>query len=244
MTVADSVMSTTAVAPHDSNAHDGRDLRLEVTLGNANDLMWAQQTVTYFHYLRQPVHPQARPMVYVLWGRRSYGGNALRLGLCIVGIPHATRNRRWWGYDDQPTQWQVVDLSRIWLDPAIQQGGTWCYPEMVPGFVDRKGNFRPTVATWLIGQVLRRVQVDRVAMWPPVYPNQPYHIRLAVSYHDPALHKGAIYRLAGAEPMYVSEAGEPVPGPTGKVGWVWRMPEPEWSWREIEILQPRTMRLF
>lgn len=218
-------------------------MRLEVKLGGAIDLTWAQKTVTHFHYLRQPVHPQARPMTYVVWGK-SDSGNALRLGLVIVGIPHATKNRRWWGYTDLPTQWQVVDLSRIWLDPVLQQGGAWCRPGMVPGFVDRKGVFRPTTATWAIDQVLRRVQIDRISMWPPVYPTQPYHIRLAVSYHDPQTHSGAIYRLAGAEPMYRDRWGEPCAGPSGKFGWCWRLVEPAWNWQDIMILQPRTMRLF
>jgi hypothetical protein len=37
--------------------------------------------------------------------------------------------------------------------------------------------------------------------------------------------------------------GQPRPGPSGKFGWCWPLPEPGWSWDEIEILQPRTMRL-
>ena len=117
-------------------------MQLSLRLGNASDLAWAQQIVTERHYLRQPVHPQARPMVYVV---EALG---VRLGLCIVGIPHATLNRRWWGYEGQPTQWQVADLSRVWLSPDLQAGGALCMPGGVPGFTDRKGVFRPTTATW------------------------------------------------------------------------------------------------
>jgi hypothetical protein len=218
-------------------------MKLQVKLGNADDLAWAQKTVSHFHYLRQPVHPQARPMAYVVWGE-SPTGNRLRLGLVIIGIPHATKNRQWWGYKGQPSQWQVVDLSRIWLHEAIQRGGQLCRPEHVPGFVDRAGIFRPTTATWLIHQVLQRVQIDRIAMWPPVYPLQPYHIQLAISYHDPAFHAGTIYRLANAEAMYRDRWGQPCAGPSGKFGWCWRLPEPTWNWQEIMILQPRNMRLF
>lgn len=218
-------------------------MQLTLKLGDASDLAWAQKTVTECHYLRQPVHPQARPMAYVLWGETPQGVTG-RLGLCIVGIPHATRNKRWWGYKGQPSQWQVVDLSRVWLAPAIQQGGDWCKPGIVPGFTDRKGLFRPTTATWMIGEVLRRVQVDRIAMWPPVYLDQPYHIRLVIGYHDPEYHKGTIYRLSGAEPMYVDRRGKPCAGSRGKFGWCWRLPQPDWEWQDIMILRPRTMRLF
>ena len=41
-------------------------MKLTIRLGDKSDLEWAQETVTNYHYLRQPVHPQARPMVYVV----------------------------------------------------------------------------------------------------------------------------------------------------------------------------------
>lgn len=202
------------------------------------DLAWAQHTVIGYHYLHQPVDPRARPMCYVVRHDQE------RLGLVMLGIPHATRNRGWWGYPGLPTQWQVVDLCRIWLDPAIQRGGRLAQPGVVPGFVDRRGEFRPTAATWAIHEVLSRVQRDRVAMWPPVYPAQPYHILLAISYHDPKYHRGTIYREAGAEPMYLDEQGAPAPGPSGKYGWCWRLPAPGWSWEELTGIRPRTLRMF
>lgn len=219
--------------------------QLTVRLGNNDDFVWAQQTTRDFHYLRRGVDPRARPMVYVL----EHDGD--RMGLIMIGIPHASKNRRWWGYPGLPTQWQVVDMCRIWIDPDLQKDGRLAYPSIVPGFMDRKGVFRPTVATWFIHQVLTRVQQDRVSLWPPVYLDQPYHIRLVISYHDPAFHRGTIYRLAGAEPMYTEDVEVPggrvtlraVPGPSGKHGWVWRLPEPSWSWYEIEIMRPRTLRL-
>lgn len=211
---------------------------LNVRLGNNSDLAWAQRTVTESHYLHQPVHPQARPMAYIV----EMNGDPL--GLCMVGIPHATLNKRWWGYEGQPTQWQVADLSRIWLSPRIQYGGDLCREDVVPGFTDRKGIFRPTTATWLVGNVLQAVQVDRVAMWPPVYLRDPYHIQLVIAYHDPRYHKGTIYRLSGAVPMYTDGAGIACPGSTGKFGWCWPLPQPDWEWHEIEIIRPRTMRMF
>lgn len=215
---------------------------LTLTLGNADDLAWAQATVTTHHYLRAPVDPRARPMCY--WIKLDYPPYVERMGLVILGIPHATRCRGWWGYEGTPTQWQVVDLSRIFLFPIVQAGGELCQPGVVPGYTDRRGVWRPTVATWAIAEVLRRVQADRVRLWPPVYPSQPYHIRLAISYSDPKFHRGTIYKQAHAAPMYTDSSGQPVPGPSGKYGWAWRLPEPGWGWAELDEIKPRTMRMF
>ena len=110
--------------------------------------------------------------------------------------------------------------------------------------MDRHGTFRPTVATWAIGEVLARVQADRVRLWPPVYPDQPYHILLGLSYSDPKYHRGTIYRHANATPMYTDRTGTPIPGPSGKYGWAWRLPCPQWTWQDLECIKPRTLRLL
>lgn len=211
---------------------------LKIKLGNKQDLEWAQSTVEKHHYLHHKVDNRARPMVYVI----HLFDEAIRVGLIMAGIPHATRCKGWWGYEGLPTQWQTLDLCRIWIDPRCQIGGEYAKPGYVPGFTDRKGIFRPTVATWAIHQVLDRVQVDRVSLWPPVYINQPYHIRLVISYHDPKFHQGKIYRLTNAKPMY-TRAKEIIPGSSGKYGWCWELPQPSWVWDQIKIQQPRTMRL-
>lgn len=205
-------------------------------LGTDSDLAWAQGVVTEHHYLRQSVHPKAKPMVYIIG---DY------LGLIMVGNPHATLNKAWYGYPGQITQWQVVDMCRIWLSPRLQLGGDLARPGLVPGFTDRRGVFRPTVTTFAMREVLRMVQRDRVSLNPPVYPDQPYHIRLVISYHDPQFHRGFIYRQMGWEPMYTDDKGNPVVAEkSGKFGWCWQLPEPDWKWNEIYIQKPRTMRLF
>lgn len=212
--------------------------QLSIKLGNRTDMEWAQRTVTELHYLHQPVDPRARPMTYII------RHDDIPVGLVMLGIPHATKCAGWWGYPSLPTQWQVVDLCRIWLSPVVQSGGFWCEPGVVPGFTDRRGAFRPTVATWAISEVLRRVQRDRVALWPPVYPAQPYHIELAISYCDPQYHRGTIYHESKATPMYIDGNGKPAPGSSGKYGWCWRLPEPAWSWQELTDISPRTLRMF
>ena len=210
---------------------------LTIRLAARHELDWEQRLVTEQHYLRQPVDPRARPMVYVI------RHDDFRMGLVMLGIPHATKCGGWWGYPGLPTQWQCVDLNRIYLHPDVQAGGYWCSPGVVPGFTDRRGTWRPTVATWAIGEVLQRVQADRVRLWPPVYPSQPYHIRLAISYSDPKYHKGTIYKAAGALPMYVDSQGNAVPGSAGKFGWCWRLDEPQWTWDGLTEIRPRTLRM-
>jgi hypothetical protein len=215
---------------------------LHIDLGDRNDLTWAQRIVAQYHYLRQPVDPRARPMVYIV---RSDDDTYQRpLGLIMLGIPHATRCTGWWGYPGLPTQWQVVDLCRIWIDPDLQPGGRWCDPYTVPGFYDRRGKFRPTTPTWAINEVLQRVQADRVRLWPPVYLAQPYHIELAISYHDPAYHRGTIYRHSHATPMYTDATGAPIPGSSGKFGWCWKLPKPSWEWGELTDIRARQIRMI
>lgn len=218
------------------------DHKLRIRLGAKPDLQWAQETVARYHYLERKVDPRARPHCYVV--EMNVRQAPQRVGLVMVGIPHATKCGGWWGYPGLPTQWQVVDLCRIWLDPAVQSGGFWCEPGIVPGFTDRHGTFRPTVASWAIRSVLDRVQEDRLSLWPPVYPEQPYHILLAISYHDPQYHRGTIYKVTNAQAMYTDADGQPRPGPSGKYGWCWRLSEPDWTYEDIHIRQPRTMRLF
>jgi hypothetical protein len=211
---------------------------LTIELGNQTDLEEAQRTVAKYHYLHRPVDPRARPMAYMVkW-------HDIVEGVVMLGIPHATKCRGWWGYTGLPSQWQVVDLCRIWLSPSVQYGGRLCEPGQVPGFIDRHGMFRPTVATWAIATVLENVQRDRVAMWPPVYPDQPYHIELAISYHDPQFHRGTIYKASQAQPMYVDGTGKPVPGSSGKYGWCWKLSRPEWQWADLTGIQSRTLRMF
>lgn len=214
------------------------DHQLRVVLGYDDDFEWAQDTVKQHHYLHQYVLYKQRPMLYVI---KHVLGH--RLGLMMLGIPHATRCRGWWGYKGLITQWQVLDLCRVWLDPWIQTDGLWCVPGSVPGYTDRKGMFRSTAATWAIGEVLDMVQRDRIRRWPPVLLDQPYHIRLVISYHDPCFHRGTIYREAKATPMYTSD-GQPVPGPSGKYGWCWPLAQPDWHWQDLVGIKPRTIRMF
>ncbi len=219
------------------NTSSENQLSIDLVPQDSEPALWAKAMVRANHYLHSVPDPRARVMTYVLRLRDAF------VGTVMLGIPHATRCGGWWGYPGLPTQWQVIDLCRIWLHPDVQTFGCWCKRGIVPGFVDRRGDWRPATATWAIREVLARVQRDRVALWPPVYPEQPYHILLGLSYHDPKFHRGTIYKASGAEPMYTSR-GQPVAGSSGKLGWCWRLPEPNWTWQDLTDINPRTMRMF
>lgn len=86
----------------------------------------AQATVKKCHYLHRPVD-----------SRCSVEGYSVHLdmiagiaGYLIFGRPEATRCCDWYGgVDDaqagrvEVTRWQVLNLARVWISPALQPGG-------------------------------------------------------------------------------------------------------------------------
>lgn len=165
------------------------------------DLRWAQRQVTAHHYLRAPVDVRSRPLAYLV----HCGGACV--GCLIFGRPEATRC-----YDGALTygsqadvaagraefdRWEVLNLSRVWLDPIVQRGGQWYGAACLPGFLDRRGVWRSTLVSHVIGLTLARVGYDYLAQHPPVDCAYPYAIRTVLSYCDTRRHKGTIYRAAG-----------------------------------------------
>lgn len=208
--------------------------QLVIDLARPGDEAWAKGMVLEQHYRHKLPSAQGRPMTYIVWLEDE------RVGLVMVGAPHANLNRKWWGYPGQPTQWQVADLSRIWLSPRIQKGGDLCRPDLIPGFIGWRGKWWPAAGSWLIRQILGRIQQDRVSFLPPVFLEQPYHTLLVISYSDPEHHRGTIYKAAGAVPMYADVDGNTLLNSSGKYGWCWPLEQPSWTWRDIEIERPRT----
>jgi hypothetical protein len=83
---------------------------------------WAQAMVTQYHYLRRPVDPRTMTEGYQV--RLPEIGP---VGVLLFGRPEATRCYPWYGgLDDvrtgraEVTRWQVLNLSRVWLDPLVQ----------------------------------------------------------------------------------------------------------------------------
>lgn len=167
---------------------------------------WAQQLITDRHYLRTPVDARCRPLIYLLHYHYSAGAHAAAgprvVGCLIFGRPEASRcyagELTYGSQADVRTgraqfdRWEVVNLARVWLHPTIQQGGL---------------DYVPNAATWVIGQALRRVVVDYLLTYPPCFLDQPWKLRMCLSYCDTRKHRGTIYRAAGFQLVRTNAGG-------------------------------------
>lgn len=168
---------------------------------DARGLAWAQATVREQHYRRCPVPGRACPEG---WAVRL--GEVGRVGCLIVGRPQATVCRPWYGSVEEAragvvecTRWEVLNLARVWLSPDVQPGGRWHGPGWLPGYTDRRGVFRSTLASAAIALLAGEVGAGYLRSRPPVYLDEPYEVRWLLSYCDTRHHKGTIYRASGFE---------------------------------------------
>jgi len=181
-------------------------------------IAWAQKTVTEYHYRHSPMDVRCSVEGYAVL-LENY-----RVGLLLFGRPEATRCYPWYGSVEEAgsglvevTRWQVLNLARVWLSSAVQVGGSLCTPDLVPGYYDRKGIWRSTLASTVIGTAAQRIGFDYLVRRPPVFLDEPYQIEWLLSYCDPAYHKGTIYRESGFQ-LYRTNAA-------GLMTWRIRLPE-------------------
>jgi len=178
---------------------------IHLRIADRQGFAWAQRQVAQHHYLRAPVDSRCSPLAYLV----ELDGIDFPVGCLIVGRPEATRC-----YDGRLTygslrdvrsgraeydRWEVLNLARVWLSPRVQRGGDLFATGYVPLFVDRRNVARSTLASDAIRLLLERVNYDYLRARPPVYPDEPYQIKVLLSYCDTRLHKGTIYRAAGWE---------------------------------------------
>lgn len=148
---------------------------LAVVLADTEGLAWAQEQVRAHHYLHTPVDVRCRPvaLLVTLFGER--------VGCLIFGRPEATRVNGWYGSVDDVrssrcrlSRWEVLNLARVWLDPALQPDGRWYHPSgitgpaVLPGFYDRKRIWHSCAASYIIDLALERIGFDYLSCKPPV----------------------------------------------------------------------------
>lgn len=175
-----------------------------IELAGHEGFRWAQLQVVRYHYLHKQVDPRSRPLAYLA---RLGQHNDPVIGCLIFGRPESTRCYRggltYGSFDEVRAgcctfdRWEILNLARVWLDPIVQRGGALYGPLYLPGYTDRRGVWRSTLASSLIGQALGRVGYDYLAAHPPVDCAYPYIIRAVLSYCDRRLHRGTIYRASG-----------------------------------------------
>lgn len=171
---------------------------LSLEIADPQGLRWAQEQVTRFHYLHRPVDVRCRPLAYLVKFQEQ------PIGCLIFGRPQATRCGGWYGDVSDVlagrcplTRWQVLNLARIYLCAQVQQGGELYTPEYIPGFFDRCGLWRSTLASAVIALALDRVVLDYLLRFPPCFLQEPWLLHDILSYCDSQFHRGILYRAAG-----------------------------------------------
>lgn len=171
---------------------------ITVALADADGLAWAQRQVAAHHYLHTRVDPRCAPLAYLI-----LAGGA-RVGCLIFGRPEATRcfvgQLTYGGAADVAAgratfdRWEIVNLARVWLTPAVQAGGATPIP---------------CAASRAIGQALRRIVLDALLARPPCFPAEPWRLQMCLSYCDTRQpgHHGTIYRAAGFWRAHRNAAG-------------------------------------
>lgn len=172
--------------------------------------LWAERMIKKNHYLHCMPDPRTSFEVFLV-GLARTGGNLpffTEVGFLIFDRPEAQYYKGWFGNIQKVndglaecTSWQVLNLARVWIDPAFQTGGEWCRPDYVPGYVDRKGIFRSTLASDAIRVAETRIGFEYLLQRPPVFLDEPYEIQWLMSYCDLNFHRGTIYKMAGFEPF-------------------------------------------
>ena len=175
---------------------------VRLILADRAGLAAAQEAVAAHHYLRAPVDSRCSPVAYLVTLAETKV-----IGCLIFGRPEATRcysgNLTYGSQADVEREraafdrWEILNLARVWLDPRVQRGGRWCRADLLPGFTDRRGQWRSALASWCIQEALSTIGYDYLSQKPPVFPDEPYEIKAVLSYCDTRHHRGTIYAAAG-----------------------------------------------
>lgn len=168
----------------------------------------AKRLIEQNHYLHRFPDPRTSCELYTI------GIGTVNVGYLVFGRPEATRCADWYGgVDDvragrcEVTRWQVLNLARVWIHPDFQRGGAVCFDGAVPGYTDRHGVWRSTLASEALRAACAKVGTDYLIRRPPCFLEEPYQIRWLLSYCDTRLHRGTIYAAAGFERYRINDAG-------------------------------------
>jgi hypothetical protein len=105
------------------------------------------------------------------------------VGILFFGRPEATRcydgGLTYGSLGDVQTgraqydRWEVLNLARVWFSPLVQPGGLIhrLGPDSgLPGYADRRGVWRSTLASSTIRQALDRIGYDRAQLLRHTHP--------------------------------------------------------------------------
>ena len=203
---------------------------------------WLNEMATRHHYMHRPIHFRACPFGWaVAFDEQIFQLDGRPTGFIVFASIHFTKLRGEFGYPGLPTKWQVLSLSRLWLHPDFQVGGRYFTSALLPGFTDRKGVFRSTLATQIIEIALQLVQWRWLEVHPPRFPNEPYHILKIISYANTHYFRGSIYRAAKfrdtglikSQKRHKNSRGVDI-GNDELRRFIYDLDEPEWNYNPLQ----------
>lgn len=194
---------------------EGMSLKERIELEESPASVLNRMAVEY-HYMHRPVHPRACPFGWrVRFAGEDTRPDGVPCGFIIFCSIHFVRLTGVFGYEGLPTKWQVLSLARLWLHDDLPHNSE----------------------TVVIAKALKMVQRRWLEVHPPRFVNQPYHVRLIISYADSRYHQGTIYRAANFEEhgRTVSQKRHhnsrgPGMGDAELIRFLYRLPEPRWKW--------------
>src|SRR5690349_5155725 len=75
-----------------------------------------------YHYLNRWPDARSLPFGYCLqYGDSLFAPDKRLWGLVVFKKPQHHQQRKLFGYQGQPTSWQVLDLARVWVHPSLQR---------------------------------------------------------------------------------------------------------------------------
>ena len=179
-----------------------------------DDSVDIQHAVVKYHYLHRWPHPMSLPFGYrLIRDGVPTAPDGRPWGVVVMKKPQQLRHSGLFGYDGLPTHWQVLDLARVWIHPALQG--------------KRADGHAECVFSQMVGLVMRRVQRDWLEHHPPVYPDLPYQIATVISYCELEHHDGTAYRASGFRRVGMSSDGY-------KEVYVRELRQPKKAWRSTQ----------
>lgn len=177
-----------------------------------------------YHYLERYPDPRSLPFSYYLQvDGQTFAPDGRLWGLVVMKKPQHMSQRGLFGWDGDPTHWQVLDLARVWIHPELQH---------------RQANGHAgNIFSQMVSRVIRRVQWDWLEHHPPRYPDRPYHIELIISYCELSHHDGTAYRASGFQKHGLTSDGT-------KEVYFRRLHPPRKSWTLYQLNRPGQLPLF
>lgn len=164
---------------------------LSIHRATGSDLDIVRKHCELYHYLKRWPDPRSLPFAYYLqYGDKLRADDGRLWGLVVFKKPQHHQQRGLFGYVGLPTDWQVLDLARVWVHPSLQRkegAHSLCiFSQMLSLLFRQHGHDR-----------IAQVQADWLEHHPPRYPDAPYHIEVIISYCDLGHHNGKAYRASG-----------------------------------------------